>query len=182
MTDEIKELISLMEELAGRQKYEDAQHVLNSIKNELAKKEVVNGKELLDRILKGERKKPTIKRTYDIVTGNSIRLNEKSYNFSDFLGMLSSVTERLEAIKSEDDYTVRKIVAEEMVCRKMVVPQTYKGKKPNRAFLDVAYKVNPDLCKAEIGRREKVKLWKAIESGKKEDIEKAKSEVSKYRD
>jgi len=181
MKDKIKNLISLMEELAGKQEYESAQKVLDSIKEELTKQEDLSKKYGKDwnPFVKTE---PTIRNTYDVITGYSIRLNPDFYKFSDLLGLLSQVTERLKTIKRADDYTVRKIVAEELVCNNMIIPKTYKGKKPNRAFLDVAYKVNPDLCKLELERREKVKLWKAIESGKKEEIKKASKEVRKYRE
>ena len=181
MVDEIEELISLMEELAGRQQYEDARHVLNAIKNELVKEEKLDDKELLDRILSGQRKEPTIKQTYDIITGHSIRLNPEAYKFSDFLNLLPGVTDKLKSLKRANDDTVRKLVAEEMVCKQMPIPTTYRGIKPNRAFLDIAYKIHPDLCKYELERREKVMLWKAIESGNREKIEEAKKKVSEYR-
>lgn len=181
MSDKIKELVLLMEELAGRQQYENAQHVLSSIKNELQK---TKPSPTFEQLVSIEKKEFGIKDTYDIITGNTIRLNPDAYKFSDFLNLLMQSTEKLKKLKNpytvSNDYNVRKIIAEEMVCKKMTVPVTYKGIKPNRAFLDVAFKVNPDLCKHEIERREKVKLWKAIESGKKEEIEKAKKEVSKY--
>lgn len=181
MEDKIRKLISSMEEHAEKHNYEEAKKVLDEIKEELTKPVDLNeryGKDWSPFV----KREQTIKDTYDIVVGHSIRLNPENYKFSDFLGMLSHVTEKLKTAKNTDDNTVRKIVAVEMACNKMVIPQTYKGKKPNRAFLDIAYKVNPDLCKLELERREKVKLWKAIESGKKEEIEKAKKEVSKYRE
>lgn len=181
MVDEIKELISLMEELAGRQQYEDAQHVLNSIKNELKKEETVDDKEFLDRILSGKTKEPTILGTYRAVIGHSVRLNPDIYRFSDFLGLLSNVTDRLKQTRRFNEDVLRRIVAEEMLCSKMSVPLSYKGIKPNRAFLDIAYKVHPDICKHELERREKVMLWKAIESGSREKIEEAKKKVFEYR-
>lgn len=55
-----------------------------------------------------------------------------------------------------------------------------RSKKPNRAFLDIANKVNPSLCRGELERRERVMMWKAIESGKKEEIEKARERLLKY--
>ena len=67
----------------------------------------------------------------------------------------------------------------------MTIPEIKGGKigrskRPNRAFLDIAHKVNPSLCSSELERREKVMMWKAIESGKKEEIEKARERLKKY--
>jgi hypothetical protein len=55
-----------------------------------------------------------------------------------------------------------------------------EGAKSNRAFLDIANKVNSSLCRDELERREKVLIWKAIESGRIEEIEKARERLKKY--
>ncbi len=179
MADKIKELIKQMEDFAEKQQYEEAQKTLVRIKDELVRTKDLSEKYGKDwkPFLKEE---PTIQNTYDIITGHSIRLNPEQFKFSDFLGLLSDVTTRFGDVQKHDDTKIRKIVAEEMVCKGMTIPQTYKGKKPNRAFLDIAYTVNPYVCKSELERREKVKLWKAIESGDKDEINKTKKEVYKY--
>ena len=50
----------------------------------------------------------------------------------------------------------------------------------DRIFLDIANRVNPSLCRGELERREKVMMWKAIEGGKKEEIEKARERLKRY--
>lgn len=72
-----------------------------------------------------------------------------------------------------------------MACLGMAIPESKGGKlgkrgKPNRAFLDIAHKINPFICRSELDRREKVMMWKAIESGKKEEIDKARRRLEKY--
>lgn len=165
-------LIDNMERLSHGMEYEEAQYVLEKIKEELVKRD--------DSIKFGIQ---TIKDVYHLVTSHSIRLSMDDYEFADFLNLLVSVLNRkdeLQGGKYVDIDRKRKLVAEEMVCLGMTVPTKWKGVRPNRRFLDIAYEVNKDLCKTEIIRREKVKLWKAIESGKVEDVKKAKEEIRKH--
>ena len=182
--DTIKPLIDQMNELSERQEYEKAKEVLGKIKEELKKPSTEVWPYTYIHI--GDIQ--TVKDVSDLITSNSIRLNPDNYKFSDFLGLLVDVYDRkneLQGARYSDTDRQRKIVAEEMACLGMTIPESRGGKsgkggKPNRAFLDVAHRVNPFIACKEIERRERVMMWKAIESGKKENIEKARERLRKY--
>ncbi len=181
--DIIKPLIDQMNEFSEKQEYEKAKGVLDTIKKELEKP--ATDKWPYSYIHIGDIQ--TIKDINDLVVSNSIRLNPNNYKFADFLGLLVNVNDRkkeIQGAKYSDIDRHRKIIAEEMVCLEMTIPESRGGKgksvKPNRAFLDIAHKINPFLACKELERREKVMMWKAIESGKKEDIERARERLRKY--
>lgn len=169
--DIIKPLIDQMDEFSEKQDYEKAKEVLDRIKEELDKTSVDRGEWLHIGDVQ------TIKGVHGLVTSNSIRLNPDNYKFSDFLGLLVNVYGRkseLQGAGYSDIDRQRKVVAEEMACLSLTIPESKGGKigrggKPNRAFLDIAHKVNPFIACKEIERREKVMMWKAIESGKRGD-------------
>lgn len=174
--DRIKPLVDEMDKLSENLEFEKAKSVLENIKEELKRPET-NFPFQID----------TIKDVNDLIKSHAIRLNPENYKFSDFLGLLTNVYNRKSELKGmmySDTERQRKIVAEEMVCLGMTIP-VYRGRggtkiKPNRAFLDIAQKVNPSLACKELERREKVLMWKAIESGKKEEIERARERLRKY--
>ena len=182
--DTIKPLIDEMNQLSEKQDYEKAKEVLDKIKEELKKTSMEKWPGSYIHIGNIQ----TIKDVNDLVTSNSIRLNPDNYRFSDFLGLLVNVHSRKSEIQGAryiDTDRQRKIVAEEMACLSMTIPESRGGKggrseKPNRAFLDVAHKINPFIACKELERREKVMMWKAIDSGKKEEIEKARERLRKY--
>ncbi len=111
----------------------------------------------------GKREERTIKDVNDLVTSHSIRLNPDNYNFADFLGLLVNVHSRkgeIQGARYIDTDKQRKVVAEEMVCLGMTIPESRgckggigKSGKPNRAFLDIAHKINPFIACKEIERR-----------------------------
>lgn len=171
--DIITPLIEEMNILSDDQIYEEAGVVLERIKEELKRP----GSNFPFEIV-------TIKDVNDLVTSHSIRLNSENYKFSEFLGLLTNVYNRkdeIQGMKYSDVDRQREVVAEEMVCLGMTVSETRKGKKPNRRFLDIANQINPSVACQELKRREKVKMWKAIESGKKEDIEKVRDNLRKLK-
>lgn len=180
--DDIKPLIDQMDEFSEKQYYEKAKEVLDKIKEELKKPSAGIGEWLHIRNVQ------TIKDVNDLVISHSIRLNPENYKFSDFLGLLVNVYSRkneIQGARYSDIDRQRKVVAEEMVCLCLTVPESKGGKigksgKPNRAFLDTAHKVNPFIACKEIERREKVMMWKAIESGKRDDIDRARERLRKY--
>ena len=180
--DIIKPLIDQMSEFSEKQEYEKAKDVLDKIKEELKKPEKWPGSYIHIGNIQ------TIKDVNDLVISHSIRLDPESYKFSDFLGLLVNVHGRKNEIQGAmyiDTDRQRKVVAEEMVCLGMTIPESRTGRrgkvgKPNRAFLDIAHRVNPFIACKELGRRDKVNMWKAIESGKKEDIEMARERLRKY--
>lgn len=180
MTDKIKALINTMQEYSNKQEYEKANKVLINIYSELYKEKEF-GKEWLDNFLSGINN-TTIKDTFDYITGNSVRLDPEEIGFSKFLKLTIDVNEKLKKLKRTDDYIKRKVIAEEMVYSGQTIPVKWKGKKPNRAFLDIALKVNPSICKAEIERREKVKLWKALESNKIRESETIKRKIKELKE
>ena len=184
MTDEIKKLIKEMEFYSSSQNYEKAQDILSEIKKRLYEEKTF-GKEWLEDFLSG-RREITIKDTFDYITGNAVRLSPDIYGFSTILNLTISVNERTNKIKTHDDYTTRKIIAEEMVCNEIPVisasgRKAPKYSKPNRAFLDIALKVSPSICKGEISRREKVKLWKAIELKDEKEIKRLTKEIKELK-
>ena len=177
----VKELISEMEKASYEEDFEYAKYVLDKIKEYLELPE--NYDYIFTPSKLGDVQ--TLKDIDEILKCCSIRLNPKHYNFSDWLNLLLSLDNRkseLQGISYKDGERHRKVVAEEMLCLEMSISKKKRGmgKMPNRAFLDVLYSIHPDLCRQEIGRREKVKLWKAIESGNKQEIQKTKEEISKY--
>lgn len=178
--DTIKPLLEEMNKFSDNQEYEKARDSLDKIKEELKKSSVDTWVSI--------RNVQTIKDVHNLVTSDSIRLNPGNYGFSDFLGLLVNVHNRKDEIQGAryiDTDRQRKVVAEEMMCLGMTIPESKGGKvgrskKPNRAFLDIANRVNPSLCNKELERREKVMMYKAIESGKKEEIEKVREKLKKY--
>jgi hypothetical protein len=178
--DTIEPLIGLMNEFSDQQEYEKAKETLDKIKEELQKSSV--------QVWESVRNIQTIKDVHNLVISDSIRLNPDNYRFPDFLGLLVNVRDRKDEIQGarySDLDKQRKVVAEEMACLGMTVEEIKGGKigrskKPNRAFLDIAHKVNPSICRSELVRRERVMMWKAIESGKKEEIEKVRESLKKY--
>lgn len=179
--DVIKELIFEMEKSSNEEDFEHAKYILNKIKEFLKLPD--NYDYIFTPSKLGDIQ--TLKDIDEILKRNSIRLNPKHYSLSDWLNLLQTLEKRkgeLQGHSYKDIERTRKIVAEEMLYVKMIVPKKERGvgKMPNRAFLDILYSTHPDLCRQEIGRREKVKLWKAIESGNKQEIQKAKEEISKY--
>jgi hypothetical protein len=182
--DTIKPLIDQMNQLSEKQDYEKAKDVLDKIKEELKKPST--GVWPYTYIHIGDIQ--TVKDVHDLVTSNSIRLKPDNYKFADFLGLLVNVHDRKGEIQGagySDTDKQRKVVAEEMVCLGIAIPESKgggigKSGKPNRAFLDIAHKVNPFLACKELERREKVNMWKAIESGKKEEIERARMRLKRY--
>ena len=178
--DQIKPLLDEMNNLSNSQEYEKAKEILDKIKEELGKSlenEWINVGNV-----------QTIKDVKNMVVSDSIRLNPDNYKFSDFLALLVGVYNRkneIQGARYSDIDKQRTVVSEEMVCLGMIIPESKGGKwgksrRPNRAFLDIAHKVNPSLSCKELERREKVKLWKVIESGKKEEIEKVRGMLRKY--
>lgn len=181
--DNIEPLIDQMNKLSEELEFEKAKDVLDDIKEELKKPSTDVWP--YTHILSGDIQ--TIKDVRDLVVSNPIRLDPDNYRFSDFLGLLVNVNNRKDEIQGArytDTDRQRKVVAEEMVCLGMTIPEsrskTGKRGKPNRAFLDIAHKVNPSMACKELERRERVNMWKAIESGKKEEIEKARERLRKY--
>lgn len=176
--DDIELMIDNMERQSHSMEYEEAQYILDKIKEELFRKE---DDSKFIRIFHVE----TIKDIYNLVTSNSIRLNVDDYQFSKFLDLLINLKKRkseLQGGRYIDTDRQRKIVAEEMANIEMIIPTKFKGKKPNRSFLDIAFKVNPSLCKNELMRREKVMMWKAVEKGKDSDKEKVREKLRKYKE
>lgn len=177
--DVIKPLIDQMNQFSDRQEYEKAKEVLDKIKEELKKPSMKEWPGTYIRIGNIQ----TIKDVNNLVTSNSIRLNPENYKFSDFLGLLVGVYNRkseIQGIRYIDTDRQRRVVAEEMACLGMTIGATRSKRGPNRAFLDIAHSVSISLACKELERREKVKMWKAIESGKKKDIERARERLRKY--
>jgi len=178
--DTVKPLIGLMNEFSDKQEYEKAKETLDKIKEELKTSSVQTWISV--------RNVQTIKDVHNLVTSDSIRLNPDNYRFSDFLGLLVNVHNRKDEIQGAryiDTDRQRKVVAEEMACLGMTISESKGGKigrskKPNRAFLDIAHKVNPSLCRTELERRERVMMWKAIESGNRKEIENMRERLRKY--
>lgn len=182
--DKIELLIDNMKRQSHAMEYEDAQRILDKIKEELLQEEPYKDKSFEEVFVNPPENYTTIKDMYLLVTSHSIRLDMNDYNFDKFLDLLINLKERkseLQGGRYVDIDRQRKIVAEEMFKIGMQIPCKWKGNKPNRAFLEIAYKVNPSLCSAELLRREKVMMWKAIETGKELEKEKTRKKLRKYK-
>lgn len=176
--DYIATLIDNMRRQSHAMEYEEAQYILQKIKEELTRK--VDTTEFI-RIFHVQ----TYRDVYNLVTSNSIRLDINNYNFVNFLDLLEALLKRkteLQGGRYIDTDRQRKIVAEEMFKLGMSIPSKWKGVKPNRAFLDIAYKISPSLVGSEIKRREHVKLYKGIENKDKKQITKAVDELKKVKE
>lgn len=177
-TDYIATLIDNMRKQSCEMKYEEAQYILDKIKEELTEKMEPN--EII-RMFKVQ----TFRDVYNLVTSDSIRLNVNDYNFAKFLDLLEALLKRKSELKGGryiDTDRQRKIVAEEMFKLGMIIPSKWRGIKPNRAFLDIAYKVSPSLVSSELKRRELVKLYKGIESKRDKEIKKSVIELKKIKE
>jgi len=171
--DTIKPLIEEMDKLSESLEYEKAKVLLGKIKTEL-KISKSNFPFKID----------TIKEVYDMIRCQTIRLDPDNYSFADFLSLLINVHKRKNELKGmsySDTDRQRKIVAEEMAKLGITIPANRKGIKPNRRFLDIAHQVNPFIANKELERREKVMLWKAIESGHAERMKMAVGNIHKYK-
>jgi len=177
-TDYIATLIDNMRRQSHAMEYEEAQYILQKIKEELTRK--VDTTEFI-RIFHVQ----TYRDVYNLVTSNSIRLDINNYNFVNFLDLLEALLKRkteLQGGRYIDTDRQRKIVAEEMFKLGMSIPSKWKGVKSNRAFLDIAYKISPSLVGSELKRREHVKLYKGIENKDKKQITKAVDELKKIKE
>lgn len=181
--DTIALLINDMGRLSDAMEYEEAKHVLDKIKEELKKPATNIWPYTYIHIGNVQ----TIKDVHNLITSDSIRINPDNYEFSEYMNLLIAVHKRkneLQGARYQDTNKQRRVVAEEMICIGMTITpkkQRY-AKMPNRAFLDIAYKINPSVCGKELERRERVMMWKAIESGDKKEIEKARERLRKYKD
>lgn len=181
--DTIDLLIDNMERLSHGMEYEEAKYVLDKIKEEL-KKPATN---IWPYTYIHVGNIQTIKDVHNLITSDSIRINPDNYEFSEYMNLLIAVHKRkneLQGARYQDTTKQRRVVAEEMICIGMTITpkkQRY-AKMPNRAFLDIAYNINPSVCDKELERRERVMMWKAIESGDKKEIEKARERLRKYKD
>lgn len=185
MADKIRELIKQMDTLADKERYEDAQNTLQEIKYEINKpfdflRDVKPP--TFEQLFEGAERDPiTLKETHEMMIDRSIRLNSNSYPFANWLLLISQVNDKQNDKKVKKD--LRKIVAEQMVCKEMKIPASYRGKKPNRAFLDelVRTKGGVDICGDEMERRLKSLLWQAIETKDHKKIKDAQKNLKDFR-
>jgi len=176
--DNIALLIENMRRQSHSMEYEEAQYILFKIKEELTRK--IEPNEII-----GMFHVQTYRDIYNLVTSNSIRLVINDYNFANFLDLLESLLKRKNELyggKYTDIDRQRRIVAEEMCKLGMTIPSKWKDIKPNRAFLDIAYKVNPSLVNSELKRREQVKLYKGIENKRSKEIKSAVDKLKKIKE
>lgn len=176
--DYIATLIDNMRRQSHSMEYEEAQYILDKIKEELTKK--VEPNEII-RIFHVQ----TFKDIYNLITSHSIRLDHNNYAFSQFLDLLESLLKRKNELQGgtyADIDRQRRIVAEEMYKLGMTIPCKWMGVKPNCAFLDIVYKVNPSLVCSELKRREQVKLYKGIANKDKKKVNEAIDNLKKFKE
>jgi hypothetical protein len=103
----------------------------------------------------------TLVAIHDILRSNSIRLNYKDMNGLLYMRLLMRLKNKYELGNSAffgHIQKLREVVAEEMVGLGLV-PQDGRGRKaPNRAFMDILYKLYPNMAKYDLQRREETKL------------------------
>lgn len=104
----------------------------------------------------------TLLAVHRMLRANPIRLRYEAMNITGYFNLLRNVKVRL-FNKRADVNTQRKVVAEEM-SKLNLYPQILterwqvrETKAPNRAFMDVLYKTNPQLAEVDIQRRETAK-------------------------
>ena len=177
-TDNIALLIENMRRQSHVMEYEDAQYILSTIKEEFTRK--IEPNEII-RMFHVQ----TYKDVYNLVTSNSIRIDINNYRFANFLDLLEALLKRKDELQGGryiDTDRQRRIVAEEMLKLGMTIPSKWKGVKPNRAFLDIAYKVSSSLVSSELKRREQVKLYKGIESKRDKEVKSAVDKLKKIKE
>ncbi len=175
--DELQQSIKDMKEHTKKQKYENAREQLEKIKKMLDE-EVDYWHSEYDPCRKKNR---TLLAIHDQLRNNAIRLNHKEMNLVKYLDLLQEI--QFESLgKDVETPKMREITAENMI-RLNLPPQNKRGKKaPNRAFMDVLYQKNPQFARDDLTRREKTKLWYALERNdpkSKEEIRKQLKDLRK---
>ena len=105
----------------------------------------------------------TLLAVHDRLRMHSIRLNWMEMDLRKYLQLLVRV-KVIVAGRQLTDEQWRSIVAKEMISLELL-PQDGRGRKaPNRAFMDVLFRLNPQFARNDLLRRESTKMWYAIGS------------------
>jgi hypothetical protein len=121
----------------------------------------------------------TLLSVHDELRSNPIRLNHEKMDIAKYLRLLENVQTDV-FIRGEK--ALRDITAHNM-SELMLPPQPDRGRDaPNRAFMDVLFKHNPNLASKDLRRREETKMWYAIkyeDEESKKNIRKMFKEIKK---
>jgi len=108
----------------------------------------------------------TLTAVHKAIRSNTIRLRYEYMNISGYFKLLVNVRDRL-FNQSATSTKVRTVVAEEMAKLNLypqVLATSFEVKyesirPPNRAFMDILNKINPELAKVDLERRERAKEY-----------------------
>ena len=171
VTDSIALNIKHLKQREQKKDFEGAKIILSNIKSILDEPDTM-------KFVLEEKDCRTLLAVHKMIRANPIRLRYEEMNISRYFDLLHAVRTRLFSRRAGIDVQ-RKVVAEEMsklnLYPQMITEkwQLRETKAPNRAFMDMLYKVRPELAEDDILRREYTKLCNAWE---KKD-EKALNEV-----
>lgn len=122
----------------------------------------------------------TTERVESLLQSKSIRLCPEWYpsgNWEKLVrGVQISLTGIVASTRRRDQ--IREIVARQMAALRLQIPS---GGNANRAFLEVAMKIDPNLAVAEYSRRERSKLFSAIRKGNAKGVAEGKLNLLKVR-
>jgi len=167
-TDVLQAYINLLEMKELQKDFQGAGRVLDNIKKLLDEPEAM-GSDPEESYCR------TLLAVHHMVRSNPIRLRYEDMDISGYLKLLQKIKERLFNQKISIPVQ-RKVVAEEMsklgLFPQLITDQWQlrETKPPNRAFLDVLYKVRPEFAKDELLRREYSKLCNAWNRGNKKEL------------
>lgn len=159
--DKLEKLIAKLEEREKSRMFDGAKKILDKIK------EILDEPKTWSYPLHHKNCR-TLFAVHQMIRANTIRLRYKDMDISGYLQLLYNIRQRL-FNKIVSVNTQRKIVAEEMsklnLFPQMITEkwQLRETKAPNRAFMDILYKVRPDFAKDDILRREYTNLCNAWE-------------------
>jgi len=176
--DELLPLIDGMLADARSNQYEKANEKLDKIKELLKTTPLMSSP-----YNPGREHCRTLLSVHDKIRNHSIRLDWTRMDLSKYLILLKKIHRIINEnnIKTNVD-NMRKVTAQCMVELELA-PQEGKGRKaPNRAFMDVLYRIKPTYATPDLKRREQTKLKNAVKTGNRKDIEEAKFALREIRE
>ena len=120
----------------------------------------------------------TLLNIHDVLRQNSIRLDYKEMDLPKYLKLLEDV--QIDVL-AKGEKIARESAAEHMA-KLELPPQTGRGRKaPNRAFMDILFKYNPQMAGNDLKRRESTKMWHAIKKEDEDEIKQIRESIREIR-
>ena len=175
VVDELAKLIVSLEDNENAKNFDEARKTINKIKN-------IFDEPFHAKFVPKEKDCRTLKAVHMMLKSHPIRLDYKFMDITGYFKLLQNVKDRL-FNKKVNITTQRKIVAEEM-SKLNLYPQVLtekwelrECKPPNRAFMDILYKIRPEFAKDDLLRREYTKLDNAWEKKDKKLVKELEQNI-----